>query len=815
MTKQPSGVVTLVLTDVEGSTRLLRELGPEAYRQALAEHRDVLRAAFARHGGYEVNYEGDSFVVAFPDAREAVAAAAEAQAGLRAGPIRVRMGLHTGTPILDPPKYVGLDVHLAARVMSAGHGGQVLLTAATRAALQPSNNLLLGGLGEHRLKDIDEPVALFQLGVERFPPLRTVSNTNLPRPVSSFVGRDRELPELIGLVRESRLVTLTGPGGSGKTRLAVEAAAKLVPEVNAGVFWVALAAVRDPALVTQTIAQTLGAKNGLADHVGERELVLVLDNFEQVVDAAPELSQLLQVCPNLRVLVTSRELLRIQGEIEYPVPPLIDAEAVELFSVRSRQQPDDAVRELCRRLDNLPLSVELAAGRTRVLSARQILERLSQRLDLLEGGRDAEARQFTLRATIEWSYELLAAGEQRLFARLAVFAGGCTLDAAEQVAGADLDTLQSLLDKSLLERRENGGEPRFSMLETIREYGLERLEESGEADGIRRRELRWLVDFAEAMVPGLRGDDAPALLDRMEQEYDNVRDALQASIRLGEAETGGRLAVALWRVWLLRRPPREALTLLQPLVRELPAGSPVRAQCLLMVSNSLLGLGRAGEAREPSDEALEIARQAGDAYLLSRALNDVAIGSLERGDVDRALETAEENLAVLRSIGDETRLATALAMLGNVCVARGELPRAAELFAAASEAARRQENREHLTFTLSNLGLIRLRISQPEQAVPALAESLRIALELGYAEAAAYSLLGLAAAERGPRRATVLLGAASRLAEDVGIAFQSAERELYEQTLARLRAGTGFEAAWEQGRAQSLDEAVGFALRRS
>jgi predicted ATPase/class 3 adenylate cyclase len=808
---QPAGVVTLLFTDIEGSTRLLHDLGPEAYRRALADHRDVLRAAFERHRGYEVHYEGDAFVVAFDDAHAAVEAAAEAQAVLESGPVRVRIGLHTGTPILDPPKYVGLDVHLAARVMSAAHGGQTLLTAATRAALVPWNNLVLGGLGEHRLKDFDEPVLLFQLGDEPFPPLRTVANTNLPRPVSSFVGRERELPEVLELVRESRLVTLTGPGGTGKTRLAIETAAKLVPELSAGAFWVPLAAVRDPALVLQTVAQTLGAKLPLAEHVGERELLLVLDNFEQVVDGAAELSQLLRACPNLRALVTSRELLRIQGEIEYPVPPLSDPEAVELFSVRSRKEPDEAVRELCRRLDNLPLAVELAAGRTRVLSARQILERLSRRLDLLEGGRDAEARQLTLRATIEWSHELLTAGEQQLFARLAVFASGCTLAAAEQVADADLDRLQSLIDKSLLERRDE----RFSMLETIREYALEQLEASGEADELRRRELRWLVDFAETIEPGVRGPEAPALLDRMEQEYDNVRDALESSIRLQEAELGGRVAVALWRFWLLRRPPREALTLLRPIVSALPTGSPLRAKCLLMISNSLVGLGRPDEAQEPSDEALEIARASQDTYLLSWALNDVAIGSLERGDVDRALATAEENLAVLRTVGDETRLATALAMLGNVCVARGELPRAAELFEEASEAARRQGNREHLTFTLSNVGLISLRISQPERAVPALVESLRVALELGYTEAAAYSLLGLAAAEPEPRRATVLLGASSRLAEDVGIAFQSAERELYDQTLARLRVTAGFDSAWEEGAGMSLDAAVGFAVRDS
>ena len=811
MIGQPAGVVTLLFTDIEGSTRLLHELGPEAYRRALADHRVILRAAFERHAGYEVHYEGDSFVVAFADARAAVEAAAEAQASLNGNPVRVRIGIHTGTPILDPPKYVGLDLHLAARVMSSAHGGQVLLTAATRAALAPGNNLLLGRLGEHRLKDFDAPVSLFQLGEERFPPLRTVANTNLPRPVSSFVGRGRELAELLELARESRLVTLTGPGGTGKTRLAIEAAAKLVPELSAGVFWVGLAALRDPALVMQTAAQALGAKDGLAPHVGERELLLVLDNFEQVVDAATELSHLLRACPNLRALVTSRELLRIQGEIEYPVPPLTDAEAVELFSVRSRRQPDDEIHELCRRLDNLPLSVELAAGRTRVLTPGQILERLSGRLDLLEGGRDAEARQLTLRATIEWSYELLTADEQRLFARLSVFAGGCTLAAAEQVADADLDTLQSLLDKSLLERRDD----RFSMLETIREYALERLEESGEADEIRRRELHWLVDFAEAMVAGLRGDEAPALLDRTEGEYDNMRDMLESAGRLGELEQGARLAAALRRFWLLRRPPGESLSLVLPLVQSLSRVSRATARCLLIVSNSLIGVGRPAEAQPYAERALQFARELGDQELLSWALNELALGSLEQGDTDGALARATENLELVRHLGNDSRLATALATVGNICAGRGELSRAAEFFEEAAEAARRQGNREILTFALSNLGLTCVRIPDLDRGVHALEASLQVALELGYAEGAAYSLLGLASATAEPLRASVLLGASERLAEEVGVTLQSTERDLYERTLARLVPAAEFGASRARGRGMTLEQAVGYALRET
>ncbi|TML20766.1 MAG: adenylate/guanylate cyclase domain-containing protein, partial [Actinobacteria bacterium] len=310
MTELPAGTVTFLFTDVEGSTKLLHELGAERYAQALAEHRRIVREACAVCGGVEVDTQGDAFFLAFPTAQGALRAAHRIGDGLQPGRIRLRMGLHTGTPLLTEEGYVGEDVHFAARIAASAHGGQVVLSQATRDLLDDQ----LTDLGEHRLKDIEQAVAIFQLGDETFPPLKTISNTNLPRPASSFVGRERELTEVLARIEQgARLLTLTGPGGSGKTRLALEAAATLVPEYRAGVFWVGLAALRDPALVTEQIAQTLGAKDGLAEHIGERELCLLLDNLEQVIEAAPDVSAILASCPNLTLLVTSRELLRVQG----------------------------------------------------------------------------------------------------------------------------------------------------------------------------------------------------------------------------------------------------------------------------------------------------------------------------------------------------------------------------------------------------------------------------------------------------------------------------------------------------------------------
>ena len=589
MTEQPEGLVTLVFTDVEGSTRLLRELGEDAYRAAMAEHRRKVRAAFGRHGGYEVDNEGDAFFYAFESAAAAVAAVEEAQQALEDGSIRIRAGIHTGMPGLDPPKYVGLDVHLAARVMSVGHGGQALLSGATRALVEVDAR----NLGEHRLKDFEEAVAIFQLGPGAFPPLKTISNTNLPRPASSFVGREREVSEVGELfLTGSRLVTLTGPGGSGKSRLAIEAAAELVGGFRAGVFWVGLAALRDTALVLPAVAQALGARDDLVAHIGEREMLVVLDNLEQIVEVAPDLADLMERCPNLALLVTSRELLRVRGEVEYGVMPLAEPEAVTLFCDRAGVVPSPAVDELCRQLDNLPLALELAAARARVLTPQQILDRLAQRLDLFTGGRDADPRQLTLRATIEWSYELLLENEQIAFARLSVFAGGCTVGAAETVAGADLDTVQSLVDKSLLRRT---GE-RFWMLETIREFAAELRTAMPDAEGIELCYRSFFLQLARAAEVGERGPEQTAWWNRLEEEIDNLRAALDASRRRGDHLEELELAVLLKRFWHVRSHLQEGRRRIEEALSSAPeADGVLRARALAAVAYCIgRDVGRSG-----------------------------------------------------------------------------------------------------------------------------------------------------------------------------------------------------------------------------
>jgi predicted ATPase len=722
----PAGIVTLVFTDIEGSTKLLHELGPESYADVLTEHRRLLREAFARHGGVEVDTQGDAFFYAFADAGEAVAGVEEGREALRPGPIHVRVGIHTGAPHLTDEGYIGEVVHLGARIGAAGHGGQVLLSEETRRSAGLAEDLLVD-LGEHRLKDFEQPVRIVQLGAERFPPLKTVSNTNLPHPASSFVGRGREVADVVALLRDgARLVTLTGPGGSGKTRLSIEAAAELVGDHKAGTFWVELAPIRDPSLVTAEIAKTIGAQDGLGDHVGEREMLLVLDNLEQVIDAAPELADLVEACPNLRMLVTSRERLRVRGEVEYPVASLAEPDAVELFLARAGMtQADDAVHELCRSLDEMPLAIELAAARASVLTPAQILERLSQRLDMLKGGRDADPRQRTLRSTIEWSHDLLDPGEQRLFALLAVFAGGATLGSAERVADAELDTLQSLVEKSLVRHTDD----RFWMYETIREFALERLESSDEADEIRSRHAGHFLELAEEAEPHLRHEE-DTWLDRLAAELDNVRTALDHFEVTAEHDLELRLCAAFWWVWSLRGPLNEGLRRLARALGGDPRPTIARADALtgafdlagdagdpaasrpwgeeaLALHRALgnawgvayvqMGLGllfameeRFAEAKPLFEESVRSFRELGDEHWEMQTNRRLAWTYEELGDVPRAREIQQENLRRARAIGDVFIEAKSLAVLAQYDLDAGRVEPAIPLLA---EAHRTQRGR--------------------------------------------------------------------------------------------------------------------------
>ena len=818
-TRLPTGTVTLVFTDIEGSTRLLHELGPEAYAEALAEHRRLLRDAYGRHGGVEVDTQGDAFFYSFPDAGEAVAAADEGREALRPGPIHVRVGIHTGEPHLGPEGYVGQDVHLGARIGAAGHGGQVLISEATRGAAGLTVDELLD-LGEHRLKDFERAIPIFQLGSERFPPLKTISNTNLPRPASSFVGREREVRALTALIRDedARLVTLTGPGGSGKTRLSIEAAAELVGDHKAGTFWVELAPIRDPALVTEEIGKTLGAQDGLADLIGEREMLLVLDNLEQVIEAAPELAALVEACPNLAVLATSRERLRVRGEREFEVAPLAEQDAVELFTARAGLEgPDDAVHELCRALDEMPLAIELAAARAKLLSPGKILERLSQRLDLFTGGRDADPRQRTLRSTIEWSHDLLEPDEQRLFARLAAFPGGCTLESAEAVADANVDTLQSVVEKSLVQRTDD----RYWMYETIREFALERLGSSLEADSMHRRHAQHFLELAEEAEPHLIRESLVRLgpwHERMESELDNIRAALERFDADDDGERACRMAGALAWFWEQRGQFEEGRRLVERALAANDSPTPARA-CALSAAALLAGLmGDLQPAASRAEEAIALHRELGDAWRIADAVHALGYAKAEGGEMLAARELFEESVRLLREAGDEDYAMWSTRSIGWTYHDTGDLERAREIHEENLRRARELGNEGVEATTLAVLGTIAVDQRRAEDAFPLIEAAYRFHRDLGESLEVATDLSRLAAAlalTGDAQRAVELSSLSDALRTELGARVPWVER-LAEETLANARDQldqTAFERAWERGQRLTPDTAVELALR--
>jgi predicted ATPase len=803
MVEQPHGTVTLVFTDIEGSTLLLRELGREVYREALSEHRRIVREAFAGQGGYEVNCEGDAFFYAFQSAVAALAAVEKAMRGLESGPIRVRVGVHTGRPGLDPPKYVGMDVHEAARIMAAGHGGQVLLSKTTRDLVPVEAK----DLGEHRLKDLTDPVWLYQLGDEQFPPLRSLNNTNLPTPATPFLGREPELDEADRLLAGCRLLTVSGPGGAGKTRFAIELASRQLPRFTNGVFWVPLAALRDPTLVVEAIAQTLGARDGLAAHIGARRMLLLVDNLEQVIAAAPQLSELLSACPQLSLLVTSRELLRVRGEVEFALPPLSGGEAVDLFCARGRCRPDATVAELCRRLEGLPLAIELAAVRLPVLTSRQLLDRLGQRLDLLRGGRDAGPRQQTLRATIQWSYDLLTEQEARVFRRLGVFAGGCTLETAEQTCGADLDTLQALVEKSLVRHTED----RFRMLETIREFALEQLE--GEAGAARAAYFDWLQGLAERAGCELEGPGQHEWLDRLQEEHANIREVMTLALDAEEGEVALRILVALDRYWWVH--PGEAMGWFERGLELRDRVSPALAAHALRVGGTtawFFGEPRLTSAR--CREGLAIFEGLGDESGMAKMYSRIAPPLMVDGRLDEAADMLDKAVELHRRLGPEQELAITLQLVGGLNRERGDLARARAMLEEAIELGRRVGDVHATNGALLILADVDAEAGDADRSVGHIHEALQIAWAHRALIDVAMCFAGLAratGAQGDTQNAAMFWGAAERLDEELGPTQFRSGKSQWESELAP--AVLADEEALAAGRTLTTAEAVAIALR--
>ncbi len=736
--------LAFLFTDIEGSSRLEQRLGTAAYGSLRARHRELLRHAFTAEDGQEQGTEGDSFFVVFPSSGAALRAAIAGQRALAAEPwpadgaVRVRMGIHTGEATTLDGDLVGIDINRAARIAATANGGQIVVSDATRSLvgddLPPGT--AIRDLGTHRIKDFD-PHHLFDVVVEglpaEFPPLRSGGSPfeGLPPQPTSFLGRSRELGDVRSALRQSRLVTLTGPGGTGKTRLAIAAAQSALGDFPGGVAWAGLSSIVDPDLVAPAIASALrvvdegttSLVDAIAARIGAERLLLVLDNFEQVADAASVVAALLAACPGLSVLVTSRGILHVAGEREYPVPPLplpqagddparlAENDAVALFVARARAVRPDfsldasnaaAVAAICARLDGLPLAIELAAARVRLLTPSAIRERLERSLGLLTGGaQDLPDRQRTLRAAVAWSHDLLDPVSRTLFARLSVFAGGCSFEAAETVAnpggelGIDvLDGLAALVDQSLVRTADGvDGEPRYRMLNVIREFGQEQLGATGEMETLRNRHLAFFADLARAAEPELVGNETGRWLDRLETEHDNVRVALRWAIDSGQVETGLDMAGRLWRFWHQRAHLGEGLSTLRELLASPGADAPT-----------------AGRAK---------------------AVNGAGGLAYWQNDYPTARAFYEEHLSIVRALGDDTGTAEALMNLGFVHSVDGDYERAIAHYDESARLYRRSNHTGGEAAAMLGMGLALNLSGDNERALVAVRRSAEVAEQAG------------------------------------------------------------------------------------
>jgi predicted ATPase/class 3 adenylate cyclase len=898
VTSLPTGVITFLLTDVEASTRRW-EQESDAMREAMLAHDRIFEHAVQSNHGFVVKPrgEGDSGFSVFPRATEAVSAAVAFQRAIAETewpttlPIRVRLALHTGEADLRSGDYYGSTVNRCARLRAIAWGGQSLISLTTVQLVRENlpSGVELRDLGQHRLKDLSLPEHVFQLVISDipndFPALQSLERhmTNLPVQATPFIGREREVQRIHDWLLNPavRLITLTGPGGSGKTRLGMQSAASVVDAFDDGVFLISFESVSDSSLVLQTISETIGARestgmtliDSLNDHLSDKSILLVLDNFERLVRAGPQLSLLLGSNPGLKLLITSREALRIQGEHEFPVPMfgvpetgtaisiehLLEYDSICLFVERAREVKSDfaltaenaaAVVEICRRLDGLPLAIELAAARVRMLPPQALLKRLGHALSLLTGGaRNLPERQQTLRATIAWSYDLLNDEEQALFQLLAVFAGGFTLDAAIAVAGEpDLDDpaessgmtglsgesfyedpwaqsidvfngIDALLSKSLVHQQatpdQTSDDPRFIMLETIREFGLEQLGEQRRT--AQERHSRYFLMLAEMAETELQGPQQSDWLRRLNADHRNFRAALRFALTSSDAETGLRLSGALWPFWEVRGYFTEGRDWTE---RMLELGGPpeLRAKTLTGAGTMAWLQGDAVAATNHHSQALDLYQQLKHEEGVASALMNLGVQAALGNDGERAEELFNESLKLFRSLGDDPGVADALNNLGILATSSGHYERAERLLHDSLTVRQRLGDNYGAADTLNNLGDNDYYQEAYERALPNYHSSLRLYRDIGSQLGILRSLIALAsiaAAQGEAPNGARLIGAIDALLEQTGIVLDEEEQSRCLETKRELTMYLGeeaYKAQWEEGKQLSSEEAIDYAL---
>ncbi len=868
----PTGTVTLLFTDIEGSTRLW-ESKPVAMPEALEQHDRLLREAIAERAGYVFYTGGDAFGAAFASPSDALGAAIDIQIRLRADTwpegideLLVRMALHTGEPDVRDGDYFGQPVNRAARLLSAGHGGQILLSVATQELVRDRlpEGIGLMALGQHQLKDLFRPETIFQVTGpnlrDDFPPLVTLETHrhNLPSQATPFIGRNADLAAVVDLLRQPsvRLVTLTGPGGIGKTRLSLQSAADLLEEFPDGVFLVELAPITSADQVVPAIAGTVGVVEAgdepLLETVGRalhsKQILLVVDNFEHVMAAATKLADLLASTTGPKILTSSREALRLYGEHEYPVPPLglptevgtqtVDIisqyEAVSLFLQRAKATKPDfeiteanapAIAEICTRLEGLPLAIELAAARVRMFDPNTLLARLSDSLKMLTGGaRNLPHRQQTIRNAIEWSYNLLTDDERVLFSRMGVFRGGRSIEAVEVVCGPGLaldpvDGLESLLNKNLLRRLDDhAGTTRFVMLETIHAFAAEQLLASGTADEFHGRHAAFFLEMAEQASTQLTGHDQRVWLKRLTSDYENLRSAIEWALGGGDVQTGLRLVAALGIYWRYKSHLVEGQHWLQAalgLADQAPEA--VHGQLLSWAGFMAWGLGEATEGKRLYEEALTIEQTLGNQSAVARIL--ISLGFPSSNPEETSVETTESGLTLAREIGDQDEIAHGLNVLGEIYRLKGEYEAAQQVYEEALAITRATGHRLREAMLIGNLAVVAFNLGDLDLALRLVRQAYVLALESGndfiIAEGLCFcgALIGiLGDTDRGVR----MMGASITQQAAIGTKTQPADQFELDKMMAIIRDRIGeesFDRLWNEGRALSLDEAIALLLK--